>query len=114
MDQAAAQAAKPSGSPPSTGFSTTGVTGGSSVNITGGWVPGSGIPGVGASVQPIMAGTMGPSGPGMVSESTGLADPALDDPDHVSDEPEIPAEALAGRRTESTPSAEHVGLGDDA
>jgi hypothetical protein len=69
---------------------------GSGVTITGGWVPGSDVPGVGASAQPT------------------LDDPALDDPDHVSNEPEITAEALMGRAASSTPSAEHVGLGDDA
>ena len=63
---------------------------------------------------PMTFGTTGAMAAGPATfQTTGTAtDPALDDPDHVSDEPEIPAEALTGRRAESTRTEDHTGLGD--
>jgi ABC-type uncharacterized transport system permease subunit len=43
-----------------------------------------------------------------------LADPALDDPDHVSDEPMITNEDLIGRTQGSATLEEHTGLKDPA
>jgi hypothetical protein len=42
------------------------------------------------------------------------ADPALDDPAHPDDEPEIPEAALEGRSKGSERLEDHTGLGDDA
>jgi hypothetical protein len=42
------------------------------------------------------------------------ADPALDDPAHPDDEPDIPDAALKGRSKGSERLEDHTGLGDDA
>lgn len=41
-----------------------------------------------------------------------LFDPALDDPAHADDEPEIPDSALTGRHAGSVKQRDHVNLGD--